>query len=268
MNYRILFVISLIIIAVGFGGLFFIGDQQAAAVPQNGESAVQTDSEQPKEEKTIMVAVASKALTAGQILTKGDYYLTEMKVDVADSDRLLTLKSDLLSLLENQSTLSLEGFLLTQNVVAEQRLNSDMLIAPQDSRFLLESLEQGQLAYRIYIRLEHQFLLDSLSAGESVSLYARHKNYQLSRENKDNLRMDEVLTNLEVLKIERFTDDNQAGNSAFQKDYAGYISVKISTEQLVPLQRLPSEKVLFPLPKAKSETRLNSRGAAIRALRG
>ena len=269
MNYRTLFIISFMIIALGFGGLFLIGDQHTDNPPQNSEeSAVKTTAEPPKEEKTITVAIATKPLMAGQILKKEDYRLTDVKVISSDTGRLAKMKADLLALFGENQVVSLEGFLLTENVAAESQLSTEMLISPNDNRFLIENLGEGQVAYRIYIKTENQFLLDSLTPGDLVSIYAKHKNYQFSRENKDNVRMDEMLKNLEILKIERFGDEQQTTNSAFQKDYVGYVSVKMAAEQLTALFRLSSERELLPIPKVKSKMPANSRGATIRSLRG
>lgn len=259
MNYRILFVISLIIIAVGFGGLFLIGDQQP--VTQQHESAVQPVVE-AKKEKTITVAIATTALQAGQILRKSDYSLLEMKVAVED-ESLQQLKTNILSLFKAEQPLSLEGFLLTESIEAGSRLNTDILISPNDSRFFFESLDNGQVAYRVYISSGHQFLLESLRAGNTATLYLQHINYQFSRENKDSRRVDEVVKNLEILTVERFQAE-----SAVEKEYAGYVTLKMDTSDLLKIFRLPSGARLLPIPQEKSTTPINHRGIFIRTLRG
>ncbi|MGV6988679.1 hypothetical protein ACWA5Z_07240 [Testudinibacter sp. P80/BLE/0925] len=261
MNYRILFVISLIIIAVGFGGLFLIGDQQPVVLEQN-QSAVQPVAE-AKKEKTITVALATTALEAGRILRKSDYSLREITVNADDEEMLQQLKTDVLSLFKADQPLSLEGFLLTENIEAGSRLNTDILISPNDSRFFFESLDNGQVAYRVYIGNGHQFLLESLHAGNTATLYLQHINYQFSRENKDNRRVDEVVKNLEILTVERFQAE-----SAVEKEYAGYVTLKMDTSDLLKIFRLPPGARLLPIPQEKSNTPINNRGIFIRTLRG
>lgn len=263
MNYRMLFIISLLIIGVGFGGLFMFDEQ--ATTPTALETTTTTPSPESAvvpEEKTIKVAVANHALKAGQILRKQDYHISEVRID----DLPQNSEKDLLRFFGEGEAISISGFLLKQDVAAGEQLNGEMLIAPKEAQFLIESVSENEVALRLYIKVENQYLLDTLQAGQQVTLYSRLQD----RKRDDGFFQDiELQRNLNVLKIERFTQSDETPNESIYRNYVGYISLKMLAEQVRPLFRLPLNSELLALPQQDNLKKpVNRKGSFIRELRG
>lgn len=261
MNYRMLFFISILIIGIGVGGLFMMEKQSAEVdvIPQTTD----IQSAPPATENNIKVAVANRALKAGDILRRQDYNLVEVKSLPNNK------AADLMQFFSEGQTPSLDGFLLKQDIAAGEQINGDMLISPNDEQFFIESVDKNEVAFRVYVKVENQFLLDTLKAGDIVSLYAQQPDYQASRENREGLRFDELLKNLMILKVERFIQNDETPQDSIYKNYVGYISLKMPAEQLLSIFKLPQKRDLLVLPKEDKPIKdINSRGLSIRALRG
>ena len=260
MNYRILFFISILILAIGVGGLFVMPNQQQSA-PQ--PVAVTETTVPVAEKKTIKVAVAKQSLPAGTILKEGDYQVSEMQVE---PDSVL-VKDDVSAALAQNSE-SLNGLLMAEPVLDGRFLPPQGLIAPSDERFLFYTVGKGEVIYRVYIRNEHQFSLDTLKSGDVVGLFALQQDFRAK--NAEQMRFDPILQNLEVVKIDRFIKDD-ANNSKLpgMTDYAGYVSVRMNADKVKDVLSLTKSRSLLVLPQTETANEpMNKRGLTIRSLRG
>lgn len=256
MNYRVLFLISILILLVGLGGLFMMPNQ----VENSGSS--QTVSTEIAEKRNIKMAMASKDLPAGAILKQQDYQINELQVE-ENSPLINDDVSDLLA----QNSNALDGFLISEKAANGRFLPKESLISPTDERFLFYTVGKDEVVYRVYIRLENQFVLDTLKSGDLVGIFAHQKNFTKGNSEEER-RFDKILQNLEVVKIDRFTEENKAPDEF--KDYAGYVSVRMKAEKVKELLSLTQSRSLLVLPQEHitNEETLNKRGLSIRALRG
>lgn len=261
MNYRILFFISILILAIGVGGLFMMPTGQSEAVSPTDSTASPAQKEPKK--KNIKVAVARQSLSAGSILKEGDYQVSDMQVE----EESVLMKDDVSDALV-QNNDSLNGLVISEPVLDGRFVPSQALIAPTDERFLFYTVDKDEVIYRVYIRNENQFALDTLRSGDIVGLYALQKDLA-SGYSDEQRRFDPVLQNLEVVKINRFVKDDK--NSALPEfnDYAGYVSVRMKADQVKNVLSLTKSRSLLVLPQAETSTQpLNQRGLTIRSLRG
>lgn len=260
MNYRILFFISILILAIGVGGLFMLPNQQSA--PQ-AVTDTETATVPEPEKKTIKVALAKQSLPAGTILKEGDYQVSEMQVEPES----VLAKDDVSEALAQNSD-SLNGLLMSEPVLDGRFLPPQGLIAPSDERFLFYTVGKGEVIYRAYIRNEHQFVLDTLKSGDVVGLFALQQDFRAN--NSEQMRFDPILQNLEVVKIDRFIQED-ANNSkqAGLADYAGYVSVRMHADNVKDVLSLTKSRALLVLPQSETANEpINKRGLTIRSLRG
>lgn len=267
MNYRILFFISILILIIGLGGLFMAPNQQSAPEMATTTESVPAESEK----KTIKVAVAVNSLPAGTILKDGDYQVSEMQVEL-DSSLINDDVSDILTRNNN----SLSGLLISEAAINGRFLPPQDLISPTDERFLFYTVGKGEVIYRVYIRNEHQFALDTLKSGDIVGLFALQQDFKA--DNSEQMRFDPVLQNLEVVKIDRFNknnntdgeDNNNNASAEELKDYAGYVSIRMDANKVKEVLSLTRSRSLLVLPQSEDVIRksINQRGLTIRSLRG
>lgn len=263
MNYRVLFLISLLVLAVGLGGLFMMPSQT-----NNVESTQPATSQTVVvEKKTIKMAMANQDMPAGAILKQGDYQINELQVE-EESPLIADDVTDLLA----QNSESLNGFLISDKASNGRFLAKATLISPTDERFLFYTVGKDEVVYRVYIRLEHQFALDTLKSGDIVGIFAQQKDFN-SDNADENRRFDKILQNLEVVKIDRFSDNKVEGEPEKPealKDYAGYVSVRMKADKVKELLTLTKSRALVVLPEgdATYDEVINKRGLSIRSLRG
>ncbi|OOH89007.1 hypothetical protein BMT54_07615 [Pasteurellaceae bacterium 15-036681] len=258
MNYRILFFISVLVLLVGLGGLFMLPTESEPQANTTESTSPQTTAQ---EKKNIKLAMASKSLSAGSILKPEDYQINELQIEVTSS-----LADEDISELLLQNTTGLDGFLLSEHAASGHFLAKSSLISPSDERFLFYTVGKDEVVFRVYIRLENQFVLDTLKSGDIVGLFAQQQDFSRNAEQQ---RFDEILQNLEVVKIDRFDKDKDA-NREEAKDYAGYVSVRMKANLVKEIFSLTKNRSLLVLPQGElvdSKT-LNKRGLSVRSLRG
>ncbi|PJG83355.1 flp operon protein C [Caviibacterium pharyngocola] len=257
MNYRFLFTISFLILAVGLSGLFFMIPDDTAVKTE------QTVEEQPVvvvKNTTITLASLKKDLPKGALVQAEDYILSEK--DVPENDPLVA--NDIKSLLQEQHNFSLQGFLVSENLQAGSMLSKERLVAPDDPRFLLFSLDPKQeVAYRLNIKPNNSYILDTLQIGQSVSLYSQQDHpYNDQLDTQDFVKL---ITDVPLLGRRAYTWEEQEKH----KGIAGYVTLKLNTEQVKTLYSLPKDAVVMVLPEdGKSKNSANHKGSFIRKLRG
>ena len=272
MNYRVLFLVSLVILFVGVIGLVMFPSGGGEETPQVEIAGHPDDTSAPAAEKPaerlITVAQLKRDIAQGTLLQAGDYELSEL--NVAEDSPLIN--NDLKSFFETSKTQSLQGYLMAESVKAESFITPAMVISPKDPRFLVSSLDPKQeVAYRIYVQAPERYILDTVNSGSYVSIYSQQNNGD-SENNGERMDLVKLADNLLVLQVniyEAQTEGNQGTeNDNFRRDYLGYVNVKINAEQVKSLYTLDKTAKLIVLPTAVKDENINRRGALIRNIRG
>ena len=272
MNYRVLFLVSLVILVVGVIGLVVFPSGGGEETPQAEIAGQPDDTSAPAAEKPaerlITVAQLKRDIAQGTLLQAGDYELSEL--NVAEDSPLIN--NDLKSFFETSKTQSLQGHLMAESVKAESFITPAMVISPKDPRFLVSSLDPKQeVAYRIYVQAPERYILDTVNSGSYVSIYSQQNNGD-SENNGERMDLVKLADNLLVLQVniyEAQTEGNQGTeNDNFRRDYLGYVNVKINAEQVKSLYTLDKTAKLIVLPTAVKDENINRRGSLIRNIRG
>lgn len=258
MNYRILFLLAGVVLAIGIGGLFFLPTEETS---ESQPSAPQVEAVKVPE-VVIMTAVVNKNLTKGKLLQAEDYTLSELTVEETSP----LVKSDLKPFMEQAQSQSLQGFLVAENLTEGSLLSTNHLIAPNDDRFLISSLDPKQeVAYRIYLEASEQYLLDTLRQGDKVSIFNQQQDSTQRSTEKKNLV--KLVDNLTVLRVQTLNNEKEESGNNQKQPYIGYLAVKINAQNVQTFYSLENRSKLIVLPSHRSEA-TNHRGTLIRKLRG
>ncbi|MDG2957069.1 flp operon protein C [Bisgaard Taxon 10/6] len=260
MNYRVLFIISFLILAMGLSGLFFMfPDENQSAPAQN-----QTAGEQPaaKRQTAVLLAQTTRSVPQGALLQAGDYAFNELSVD-SDDPRL---KFDLKPLFENTDNYSLQGYLVKQPLQAGSFLSANLLLSPQHPDYLFSSLDpKREVPYRIYIKYADRYIFDSLKNGVVVSISSQQAMNDEKRTERNTLIR--LIDNAVVLQTKIYTQDEQLLDK--DRNIFGYVTVKLDAEQMKKLYSLPKDANLIVLPNNEPpQGATNHRGIYVRKLRG
>ncbi|MGC6247738.1 flp operon protein C [Bisgaard Taxon 45] len=262
MNYRTLFIISFLTLAIGIAGILFL--------PTDGGNTLAVDSSgqvisEEKPKKQIVLVELKKDIAKGTLLQSDDYVFSE--ITVAEDNPLVT--NDLKNVIFAAPSKSLQGYLVSENVKSGSLLSPDFIVAPNDSRFLLANLDSRQeVAFRVYLRPDERYLLDSVKVGDSVSVY-NQKIATGEENNHDRSELVRLSDKLLVLQVKEFLEDDQNKGTYSEyrsKDYIGFVSLKVNVEQVKHFYSLDKESKLIVLPADEKST--NHRGLFIRKLRG
>lgn len=268
MNYRALFLVSILIIVIGLFGLWMMPSSEAPSDPaqQTTEATTTTPTEDstPQNQRLIIVAQANRDIEQGILLQAGDYVLNELNV-TEDSP---LIGNDLKPMIDLSGRQGLQGYLVAESVKSGSFLSPNTVISPIDPRFLKSSLDPKQeVAYRIYIKAPERYLLDTLSSGEYVSIYSQQED-----PNSEKMNLFKVLDHILVLQVNTFTqpDGDNAGsqNDVYNRDYIGYISIKTNAHHVKNFYSLDKNSKLIALPSYVKDDKINYRGVYIRKLRG
>ncbi|MDG2952928.1 flp operon protein C [Exercitatus varius] len=256
MNYRVLFIISFLILAMGLSGLFFMfPDENQTAPAQN-----QTAGEQPaaKRQTAVLLAQTTRSVAQGALLQAGDYAFNELSVD-SDDPRL---KFDLKPLFENTDNYSLQGYLVKQPLQAGSFLSANLLLSPQHPDYLFSSLDpKREVPYRIYIRHGERYIFDSLKTGAVVSISSQQAMRGV------NGTLIRLIDNAVVLQTKIYTQEEQLLDK--DRNIFGYVTVKLDVEQMKKFYSLPKDAHLIVLPNNElPQGATNHRGIYVRKLRG
>ncbi|TCJ97821.1 pilus assembly protein CpaB [Volucribacter psittacicida] len=251
MNYRLLFIISIFMLIIGFFGLFMM--PSSSNNQQTDLSSEVAKTENQKEKKRITIATLVKNVKAGELLQVEDYQLSDQEVDIDDH----LVDYDVSDLITNQAN-GLQGYLVSQNIQASSLLLPSSLIAPTDPRFLSHSIDaKKEVGYRIPVSLDNAYILDSLHSGHYVSIYAQK--YASGNETLNRKEAVLLQSSVQVLNVVKEADNNEK--------QAGYIVLKLNGLDVVKLYSLPEDSMLFVLPNSNKLSDKN-RGIFIRKLRG
>lgn len=261
MNYRLLFIISFLILGVGVVGLLFLGKDDRPEVVQQ----VLT----PKvvyKDVVLTTATATRDIPKGTLIQPSDYKITNetLKLKEGDDNSTATpsLAFNLRQTIADGGTGSLLGFLAQENITKGSIIDPNSILSPKAENYILASLDPDtQLAYVLPINARNTFLLTTLKAGSKVSLYANFSEISPEQESPkgDLVKVVDYVTVLKVNPPQKDKDQDQQS--------LGNIILKLSAKDLKNLYQLPRDIMLLPLP-AKEPQPIDSRGLLIRQLRG
>lgn len=155
MNSKILFALSLIVIAIGGYGLM--------NKPSAPSTSVLPQGAQTGKEKIVKVAVTTHNIDTSQILTGSEYEIKMQKVS-DDFDEKFILKEK-----------NFNGYLTRMNISSGIYLTSDMLIAPSDPEFSSFNFKEGALPYYFPVDKKNEYLLSVVSPGKKVTILLKYK---------------------------------------------------------------------------------------------
>ncbi|MDG6882642.1 Flp pilus assembly protein CpaB [Phocoenobacter uteri] len=260
MNYRVLFIISFLILGIGFLGLFFAPEiTNNEKVSQEIQSVVQK-----VKTKTVVVTTATlkRNVEKGSLLQEDDYQLSDLTLETTEGDDEPLLAYDLKPLFEQAKVNSLQGFLLDQNMTKDSIIDPTKVIAPNSPEFLVSSINPAQeVAYNVPVKGNDDYILQTVKSGTYVSVYSYQDGVGSENQNRNDLV--KVLDNLLVLQVVSGQQEEQEKKSPV----AGFVTLKMTAEQAKKLYTLPKRASLVLLPTDKS-TPVNSHGTFIRKLRG
>lgn len=247
MNHRVLFFLSIIVIAVGVAGIFIQRYQHPT--PQT-----QTQTVNVSGTKVITIAEASRALHPYTILQPEDYKIRTLEVDNTKDD-----VRDLSSL----SSLDLNGYLVRNNIPAGSAIIPRLIEAPVSQTFIMHSLRGNELPYSYAVKPSEAYLLSSLKVGNHVSLFIRIT--EVERKNKDAVNyvpdsggssdnklkkfaLSPVLIGLSILDVQQDKKKEEKNYSADPDAPVGRIILRMNQEQLANLRVVEKagEIILFP----------------------
>ncbi|WP_279156196.1 SAF domain-containing protein [Obesumbacterium proteus] len=250
MNHRMLFFLSIIVIAVGITGIFV---QKKTPEVSEVKSA-------PQASHTIMVAEAIRELKPYDILGRDDYKITSIEISKESKDR-----RDISSL-DNGD---LQGYLIRHNISKGSIILPEMVESPKSPTFSAHSLRSNETPYSYKIKPEDEYLLSSLSIGDEVSLYIRLVEVDKSKKNNIGLvtegsnspdknmkryaisRVMGPISIVDIKKMPKATSKNYNGD-----DSVGMVVLRLDSQQLSELKVVEKagEILLFPFDEYEDES--------------
>ncbi|MBT9433439.1 hypothetical protein JZM24_17505 [Candidatus Sodalis endolongispinus] len=225
MSYRWLFILSIVVTAVGFVGIFL--------------QLQQPDETKEGNQITILAEVAIKDLKPNDLLTDQDYTLQYIDTNKSDND-----KRDI-SKINNEN---IAGFRLKEQIAKGDHFTMAVLEQPV-SRIVAghHQLPSGVL-YHFSISKKDEYLLTSVTNGDTLSIYiklteVRRQNHTaLNNEDSDshgvNENKDQVIyrlfKNVPVVNIERRPSKEMAG--ADNDNLLGSVALKLTIAQLAEIK--------------------------------
>lgn len=266
MNYRMLFIISLLTLVVGIGGILFMPTEDSGTTVNEAGETVAVEK---KPEKLILIAELKRDIDAGRLLQVEDYVLSELTVT---EDNPL-VNNDLTDVLSLSNTKNLQGHLVAQNLKSGSLLSKSVVISPNDPKFLLTSLDPKQeIAFRVYLKPTESYVLDTIQSGNYVSIYNQKVATRSREDSTERYALLKLLDNVLVLQVKEFQaiDEN---NEVVKKDelsdeYIGYINLKVNPAQAKLFYSLEKGSQLIILPSSNQVESTNNKGLFIRKLRG
>ncbi|AIL32358.1 RcpC/CpaB family pilus assembly protein [Basilea psittacipulmonis] len=262
MNYRTLFVISFVILAVAVAGLLlmpsFGDDSSSETVSQDSKPVVEekvTSSSESRETVPIKRVIANYNLFQGDIIQPDDFRIEEADVD-KDSPEI---QDDISAVLSQAPNGSIQGFLVTTNIDGGTVVPVDALISPDDPNFLRKTIDKTkEVAYQFCVPPQESFVLDTLDNGSKVDVYVT------AGMNPDSQPFfHKVLGGIDVLRINYTQAENEETKE--QPACVATVRLRMTPKQIRDLYVTPGSKVLLPFDEQIPAV---NRGRAVRALRG
>ncbi|MCG3100536.1 pilus assembly protein CpaB [Enterobacter sp. DRP3] len=253
MNHRMLFFLSVIVIAVGIIGIV---TQKNAVVPhQSSITQIKTT------KKAIVIAEATRELHPRDILRPEDFRIRTIEVDKNENDI-----RDLSSL----GTKNLTGYLIRNNIPQDSSILPAFIEAPTSKTFVIHSLNADELPYGYPVSAEDGYLLSSLSTGDSVSMYIRLVEVEKDKESKVGLVSEGSNSsdkNMKKYALSRLTgplsilqvnEDKKAASGHAYGQPIGTIVLRLNRKQLADLRVVEKagDILLFPASNGQSDVKV------------
>ncbi|MFQ1048190.1 hypothetical protein [Avibacterium paragallinarum] len=258
MNYRVLFITAFLVLIVGVAGiLFYVPDDsvqsQASSEPVSTEE-VKAEPVVVDEQQTILLVKANRNIKRGEILREYDITLSEKSISGNDE----MLQNDFSELLKEGKTL--RSFAVTQDIVKEGYLSPQIVVSPEDERFLNYTVNpQAEVAYSLCIHSLDSDSLTTLKVGDNVALYAFTPNETRK------VKFVPLFNSVQLLQVQKTPVDEE--NKGATQTCAFTTRVKLHTEQVKKMYAIQLDSRLLLLP-TDSEQPSQHRGSFIRTLRG
>lgn len=252
MNHRILYFLSIAIIAIGVIGIFVQRYQHSS--PAEPVAATTLNN------KVITIAEATRELKAYDILESGDYKIRTIGIDSGVKDL-----RDLSSL----SSVNLNGYLVRNNIAERSAIMPSIIEAPTSKTFVMHSLRGDELPYGYVVKPHEEYLLSALKVGDKVSLYIRVTEIEKEKKSKVNYvpegsasadknmkkyALSPVLTGLNIVDVQKEKSKEGKSYSTSSDTPVGTLVLRINQQQLAELRVVEKagEIILFPAEGGKS----------------
>lgn len=274
MNYRMLFILALLILTVGVIGLVLMptNDENDSNIKKEEVSQPKQEEKQEIPQVEITLVKLNRDIARGELLQDSDLEISKQSVaennpiknkdfKTAENDSQLANAKDVQSL-----TNALQGFAAAKDLKAGTLIISDDVISPNDERFSFFAIDANkEVAYRLCVRAEETYSLDTLKANDIVSINAID-----DQEVKDK-NLTAILPTVKLLHIKKNEPDE---DGKLPECYAN-VRLKLSLEQLKQLYEAKrlfvnriSHFLLLPAQPVKEKEEVEQRGKFIRSLRG
>ncbi|MDG6898042.1 hypothetical protein A6A19_08640 [Actinobacillus delphinicola] len=268
MNYRVLFVFSILIFGVGITGLIMMPHEEERVQPvQQPQSTLPKI---PLEHIVVQVARANRNLAAGHLINQMDYDVVTKYYDVpaneANPQDFPILNFDLTPLLNQHKDIT--GWFLQHNISKGSLINPNDLINPNNENFIRYNINPvTQVAFSVPVMLRDKYLLSNLRAGDYVNIYA-----ELNGDHYEALagHIVKLIDHALILKINPYLSNRQIdGDHNPDDNYMDIaeVLVRLQKSQLERIYTSPHGTRLLILPSTKPEG-VDSRGIMIRELQG
>lgn len=268
MNYRLLFIISFLVLSIGVVGLVFVDGDDEPATDSSAQQVVYKD-------VVVMTATAERDVKQGRILQADDYRILSrtfrVREDEANVQHIPEMAFDISDILhaDEERKGSLLGFLSKENVSTGSYFHPNMLISPKDKNYIASTLDLNtQVAYVIPVDEKNEFLLTTLEAGMNVSLFVQSGNHQgdqsdYGEKNDTKNGLIKVVDFVPVLRVST-AKKGEASVSAG----VGSITVRLNVEELKRIYSLPPRRnrlIILPVLDAQPT---DSQGLFVNQLKG
>lgn len=255
MNRKFLLLFSLLIIAIGITGIL-MGSEDDKKIINN------LTTESNGKEVTILLAQATRDLSSGALLSHADYAVK--KINVAESSELV--KNDIS---ENKDITS---HLLKTNTLKGSYITKDMLVSPESDEFNHLSLQKGQIIYKFKIKKRDDYLLETLSIGDMLTLQLitletdKNKGMEhgtfintetINDRKKQNYSLKKIIPHMKIVRIKKYSPSELSeinnNNQKTEHSLVGYISVIIKTEEIEIIHITEKSGDILLTPKNKND---------------
>jgi pilus assembly protein CpaB len=231
MNKKALF-ISIAMIIFGALGLFLYTGQEPESAPQQ---SIQPDILH----ESIAVAVATRDLAAGGILTADDFSIKNIAIVKGGSDKQFSM-----------SGVSPVNYLLKNAVSAGSYIPLSALAVPGSDEYLAASIKPGNVVYPLPLDEKDSYLMRNVVPGQYVDIYleygfASESNRVVSPSvSFNNSRLKPLLANKRILAIRAVESANERNKNKINELV---LDLKRSDVKIINTLRVNNARILvFP----------------------
>lgn len=260
MNYRVVFLFSILIIVIGAFGLLSNNKEDKNDLLTRATDVI-------SEKKVyVLLAKAKDNLAIGTLLNNKDYILSHQ--ELPESSPLIKYNLSPLS--------SIEGFLLKNNLEKDTYLTKEMIAKPESPDFLKFNLESGKMIYTFEINKKNQYLLNLFNPGDHVSLQLRTvensnsdkinnpdhisiKSKNRSGYTNEDYVLTKIIPDIQVMSIKKYSDEelSKTNKENYILVYIN-VSIKISDLETIFMAEQSGDLILIPMKGSNQENKLST----------